>query len=263
MNLERADRYRVRRRIRKRCSLLKQPRDIQSGNFPVRESPGRPHLPCPMPGVLTGRGRKYEIGSDAPSEAGLLFVRPRHHEQVQKLEVVERCGCCRAFVARNRDDLDRRPYQLFERRKQLRPNGQEWPKLQRVRLSIRAVFRRSVDVLDFELSQSGSRIVFLLSQRFSSAVFPDAVCWARLREQLNITINSDTPKETLTRNRCSQSYCLAALTAIAQLDRRRSSCSSNSPSALTLWLECPVALVSYPRELTGLSLTIRRLASTV
>src|ERR1700730_17396927 len=119
----------MRRRVSKGCRLLKESCNIQSRNSPIRERPGRTHLPRTFAGELAGRGRKYKIGSDSPAEASLLFVRPRHHEQVQKLEVVERGSCCRALVARNRHDLDRRPDKLLEWRKQLWPNRQQRPKL--------------------------------------------------------------------------------------------------------------------------------------
>ena len=156
----------MRRRVSKGSSLLKESRNIQSRNSPVRERPGRTHLPCTFAGELAGRGRKYKIRSDSPAEASLLFVRPRHHEQVQKLEVVERGSSCRAFVAWNRYDLDRRTDKLLERREQLWPHRQQRPKLQRVRLRIRAIFGRIVDVLDLELSQRRGRVVLLLGQPF-------------------------------------------------------------------------------------------------
>src|SRR5580704_8977213 len=142
----------MRRRVSKGSSLLKESRNVQSRNSPVRERPGRTHLPCTFAGEFAGRGRKYKIKPYSPAEASLLFVRPRHHEQVQQLEIVERGSCGRALVARNGHDLDRRADKLLERREQLRPNRQQRPKLQRVRLRIRAVFGRIVDVLDLELS---------------------------------------------------------------------------------------------------------------
>src|ERR1700693_6381479 len=109
----------MRRRVRKRSSLLKQSRNIQSWNLPERESPGGPHLPSTFAGELAGGCRKYEVRSDSPPEQSLLCVGPRHHDQVQKLEVVECGGGCRALVARNRHDLASRPDELLERRDQL------------------------------------------------------------------------------------------------------------------------------------------------
>jgi hypothetical protein len=60
--------------------------------------------------------------------------------------------------------LNRRPNKLLERSEQLWPDRQQWPNLQCVRLSVRAVLGRCVNVLDLELSKRGSRIVFLLGQ---------------------------------------------------------------------------------------------------
>src|ERR1700678_1953952 len=154
----------MRGRVRKGRRLLKETGNLQPWNSPVAEGPGWPHLPRTFAGELAGRCRKYESRPDSPAEQSLPCVRPRHHEQVQKLEVVERGDRRRALVARNRYYLDRGTDKLLERREYLRPYRQEWPKLQCIQLRIGAVLGGSVDVLDLELGQIRGRVVFLDGQ---------------------------------------------------------------------------------------------------